>query len=223
VSPLPRNFDVSPKLPIYIPRYESKICALLSHFRLSSSCSIVHLHQRRGALPVVGREASRLFSFLVRVWLLAELLDSAEISVCAQIFRMRCVVPPLVHLALLVRLEVGVALKELCALGAVVLPQARQIFYGLRISELCQMLLVVQVGVDLVEVARVAARLLLGGFSSDGRHGGRFVLGAGCWLHPRPFGSGREDVEGAGWAGPCGGLQARKFGAPERKLAVSSG
>jgi hypothetical protein len=46
------------------------------------------------------------------------------------------------------------------------------------------MLLVVQVGVDLVEVARMAARLLLGGFSSDGRHIGRFVLDAG-WIRGR--------------------------------------
>jgi hypothetical protein len=78
-----------------------------------------------------------------------------------------------VDLALLVGVEVGLALKKLCALFAVVLAEARQIFYGLRILELCEVLLVVQVGVDLIEIARVAARLLLGILTPDCRHGWR--------------------------------------------------
>lgn len=81
-------------------------------------------------------------------------------------------VPPLVHLALLVGQHIGLTLKKLCAFFAVVLPQTRQVFYGLSILELCEVLLVVQVAVHLVEVARVSARLLLGVLSPDGRHSG---------------------------------------------------
>lgn len=87
------------------------------------------------------------------------------------------VVPPLVHLALLMGDKVGLALKELCAFLAVMLPQARQVLYRLRILELGEVLLVAQVGVDLVEIAGMAARLLLGVLSAYGRHGG---------LYPRP-------------------------------------
>lgn len=64
------------------------------------------------------------------------------------------------HFALLMCDKVGLALKEFCAFFAVVLAQTRQIFYGFRILELCEMFLVAQVGVDLVEVARVATCLL---------------------------------------------------------------
>jgi hypothetical protein len=55
-----------------------------------------------------------------------------------------------VNLALLVCVEVGLALEKLCAFFAVMLAQARQIFYGFRILELREVLLVAQVGVDLV-------------------------------------------------------------------------
>lgn len=75
------------------------------------------------------------------------------------------------------RSEVGLALKELCAFLAVVLPQSRQIFYGFRILEFCEMFFVAQVGVDLVKIARMSARLLLGVLPSNGRHGsGRWML-----------------------------------------------
>lgn len=77
-------------------------------------------------------------------------------------------------LALLMRSKVAVALKKLCALLAVPLPQARQIFYGLRILEFGKMLLVAQVGVDLVEIARMSTCLLLGVLSAYGRHGGQY-------------------------------------------------
>ena len=77
--------------------------------------------------------------------------------------------------ALLVRQHVGLTLEKLGAFEAVILPQTGQIFYGLRILELCEVLLVPQVGVDLVEIARMAARLLLGILSSDGRHYGAWV------------------------------------------------
>lgn len=110
------------------------------------------------------------------------------------------------HLALLMRGEVGIALKKLCALFAVVLAQPRQIFYGLRILELCEMLLVVQVGVHLVEIANVPARLLLGVLSSDGWHGGCGVCGVQTVTYPRPLGSGfGEEVEECGNTeyGPC--------------------
>jgi hypothetical protein len=91
------------------------------------------------------------------------------------------VLPPLMHLALLMRLKVAVALKKLCAFLAVPPPQSGQVFYRLRILELCEMLLVAQVGVDLVEVARMAARLLLGVLSSYGWHDGRWAVSV-----PRP-------------------------------------
>ena len=81
-------------------------------------------------------------------------------------------VPPLMHLALLVRQHVGFTLEKLCAFFAVILAQTGQVFYGLCILELCEVLLVVQVTVHLVEVARVSARLLLGVLSPDGRHRG---------------------------------------------------
>ena len=73
--------------------------------------------------------------------------------------------------------KVGVALKELCAFCAVELAQAGQVLYGIGILEFRKMLLVAKVSVDLIEIARVAARLLLGVLSAYGRHGG---------LYPRP-------------------------------------
>jgi hypothetical protein len=150
---------------------------------LLSGGDLVNIHQRRRrALAIVGPEAYGGLGFLLGVGFVAQLLDSAESSVLAPPSAYSALVPPLVHLALLMRHEVRFALEELCAFGAVVLPQAGQVFYGLRILELGQMLCVVQVGVDLVEVARVAARLLLGGFSSDGGHGGRWEQDAGCWV-----------------------------------------
>lgn len=75
--------------------------------------------------------------------------------------RAQCYVPALVDLALCVGSEVCVALKKLCAFFAVVLAQAGQVLYGLRILEFCEVLLVAQVGVNLIEITRVAARLLL--------------------------------------------------------------
>jgi hypothetical protein len=95
-----------------------------------------------------------------------------NIRSCANLHLLQHIVPALVHLVLLVRDKVVLALKEPGAFLAVEFAQARQIFYGLRILVLCEVLLVVQVGVDLVEIARVPARLLFGVLSSDGRHGG---------------------------------------------------
>lgn len=95
-------------------------------------------------------------------------------------------IPALVNLALLVRQHVGLTLEELGAFKAVILPQAGQIFYRLRILELCKVLLVLQVGVDLVEIARVAACLLLGILSSDGRHCGAWVSVQTVSVDPRP-------------------------------------
>lgn len=82
--------------------------------------------------------------------------------------------PALMNLALLVCDKVGVALKKLCAFLAVEFAQAGQIFYGLCILEFREMLLVAQVGVDLVEVARVSTCLLLGVLSAYGWHGGQY-------------------------------------------------
>jgi hypothetical protein len=76
-----------------------------------------------------------------------------------------------VHLALLMGAEVGVALKKLCAFFAVVLAQAGQVLDGLLVLEGGQMLFVAQVGVDLVEVAGIPARLLLRVLSAYGWHG----------------------------------------------------
>jgi hypothetical protein len=144
----------------------------------TSSCrTTVNLHERRRAFAVVrGETAHASLRFLDRVWLFTKLLDSKILLVCLQLFSYCHSVPPLVHLALLMRGEVGLALKKLCAFFAVMLPQTRQIFYGLLILEFCEMLLVAQVGVDLIEIARVPARLLLGVLSSDGRHVGLCML-----------------------------------------------
>jgi hypothetical protein len=78
----------------------------------------------------------------------------------------------LVRLALLVRLVVGLGLVEFGALDAVEVAVGREFFENLSLVELLQVTLVVQVGVDLVEVARVTAGLLLGVDTSDGRHYG---------------------------------------------------
>ena len=80
--------------------------------------------------------------------------------------------PPLVNLALLVGDKVAIALKKLCAFLAVILAQAGQVLYGLCILELGQVLFVAQVGVNLVEVARMATCLLLGVLSAYGWHDG---------------------------------------------------
>lgn len=126
------------------------------------------------------------------------------------------------HLALLMRAEVGVALKKLCAFLAVVLAQAGQVLYGLLILEGGEMLFVAQVGVDLVEVAGMAASLFLRVLSAYGWHGAcvcgivavcRAVLIRGRRLSVREWLSamGRVGSVGTGAArGPCGSLQVRK-------------
>ena len=126
--------------------------------------------------------------------------------------------PPLVDLALLVGGEVGVALKKLCAFLAVVLAQAGQVLYGLFILEGGQMLVVAQVGVDLVQVARVAARLLLGVLSAYGWHGEARGLREGSWIRGRRLSvmnrrsRVRESlvVGTAASRGPCASLQVKK-------------
>ena len=123
--------------------------------------------------------------------------------------------PPLVHLALLMRQHITLALIKLCAFFAVKLPQPRQIFYWLRILELGEMLLVAQVGVDLVEVARVATRLLLGVLSSYGGHGGQVsgdlsaAVGYPCGIARGWSATKKVEVE-PGDRGPCACLQVRK-------------
>lgn len=81
--------------------------------------------------------------------------------------------------AFLMSAKVWLALKELCALCAVPLPQAWQVLYRFGVLKLGEMLRIVQIGVHLVEIAGVAARLLLGVLSAYGRHVG---------LYPRPSG-----------------------------------
>ena len=124
------------------------------------------------------------------------------------------------HLALLVRTEVGVALKKLCAFLAVVLAQAGQVLYGLFILEGGEMLFVAQVGVDLVEVAGMAASLFLRVLSTYGWHCVVYcavvykaVLIRGRRLSVREWmaAMGQVGSVGTGAArGPCGSLQARK-------------
>jgi len=80
--------------------------------------------------------------------------------------------PSLVRLALLVGAVVGLALKPLCAFFAVPLPQTRQVFAGLCVLEGSEVLLVTQVGVDLVKIAGVPACLLLRLLAAYGRHVG---------------------------------------------------
>jgi len=79
--------------------------------------------------------------------------------------------PSLVVLPFTVLDEVVLALEELCALDAVELAARGQVFGGLCLQMQLEMSLVAQVGGDLVDVATVAARLLLGVLTSDGRHG----------------------------------------------------
>ena len=74
------------------------------------------------------------------------------------------------HFPLLVSNKIAFALEELCALFAIMLAQAWEIFYRFCILEFSKMLLVAEVGMDLVEIASVPSRLLLGVLSSDGRH-----------------------------------------------------
>ena len=86
--------------------------------------------------------------------------------------------------------HVALALKPLCALLAVPLSESGQVLGSLGVLVLGEVLVVVDVGVDLVEVARVAARLLLRLVTADGRHGwmaGRlagWLAGLG-WFRPR--------------------------------------
>ena len=156
---------------------------------------VVHLHQRRGTLSVVCAESCSGLCLFLRVGLVAQLLDSGTWSVAISSHRragFNGSSPSLVHLPLVVCFEVGLALKPLCAFFAVPVAEAWQILGGLCVLELGEMLFVAQVGVDLVEIARVAARLLLGLFSPYGRHGGGGVGSGGgvsFWQGGRGFGS----------------------------------
>lgn len=79
--------------------------------------------------------------------------------------------PPLVRLATLVRGKVVVALKPFCAFLAIEFTQSRQILFSLGVLVELEVAVGAQVGVDLVDIARVATRLLLGVCSPNGGHG----------------------------------------------------
>lgn len=78
--------------------------------------------------------------------------------------------PPLVDLPFLMCAHVCLALKPFCALFAVELPECRQVLGVLGVFELREVSFVAQVGVDLVDVTRVAARLLLGLLTPNSWH-----------------------------------------------------
>jgi len=73
-------------------------------------------------------------------------------------------------LPLLMRRIIGFGLKPFCTFRAVPLSQPRQIFYGFGILVPSEVFLVPQVGVNLVEVARVPAGLFLGIATAYGGH-----------------------------------------------------
>jgi hypothetical protein len=77
----------------------------------------------------------------------------------------------LVGLGLQMRLVVGIGFVEFGALDAVEVAECRELLGNLGFVELLEVTLVVNVLVDLVEVARVTAGLLLGVDSTDGGHG----------------------------------------------------
>lgn len=178
--------------------------------------SIVYLHQRGGALPIVGGESCGGLCLFLRVRLVAQLLDSGGWSVVASTAP-RCgflnFSPALVHLALVVCVEVGFTLKPFCALFAIPVAEAWQVLGSLCVLEMGEVLLVAQVGVDLVEIARVAARLLLRLFSSYGWHGG----GGSFWQGGRGFGS-----QSVGLAGTCGQGRSAERPAVERAFDLQT-
>lgn len=121
----------------------------------SKSSSLFYNH-RVLHIRLLGKSsavASSCLSFLLAVRLFLQGLHAA-----------------LVRLALLVRLVVGLRLVELGALNTVEVAKSGKVFARLSLMELLQVTLVVQVGVDLVDVARVTAGLLLGVGSTNGRH-----------------------------------------------------
>lgn len=69
--------------------------------------------------------------------------------------------------------EVVVVLEPFCAFFTIKLAQGRQIFLRFCFLVELEMAFGAQVRVDLVEIARVAARLLLRLRAPDGGHGGK--------------------------------------------------
>lgn len=69
--------------------------------------------------------------------------------------------PSLVRLALGMRSEICLRLEPLCAFSAVILPKSWKVFGGLGGLVLSKVLILVDVGMNLVEVARMTARLFL--------------------------------------------------------------
>lgn len=68
--------------------------------------------------------------------------------------------------------QVCFRLEPFCALDAVELSQTRQVLGSLCALVFLQMLLLVYIIVDLIEIARVTASLLLGILTANGRHRG---------------------------------------------------
>lgn len=131
----------------------------------------IYLHQRRRTLAIVSAKSCGCLGLLLRVWFIAQLLDSARWSVGCAPKQTALSSPSLVDFPLVVGFEVGLALKPFRTFFAVPLAQARQILGGLCVLELGEVLWVVQISVDLVEVAGMSARLLLRVLSPDGGHG----------------------------------------------------
>jgi hypothetical protein len=128
------------------------------------------------AVVYPGHTATGSISFRLRVRLLLECADSTiHVSSVQDIFFVCGILPALVDFSLGVCGQVCFRLEPFCALDAVELSQTRQIFLMLCFLVFLQMLLLVDVVVDLVEIARVTASLFLRVLTADGRHRG-FLL-----------------------------------------------
>ena len=81
-----------------------------------------------------------------------------------------CCSPSLVWFCLCVRSVVELRLEPLCTFNAVPLAQARQVLGSLCVFELIKMLFLVEIGVNLVKIARMASSLLLRVGTTYSRH-----------------------------------------------------
>lgn len=80
------------------------------------------------------------------------------------------------RLSLLVSDQIWFRLEPFCAFGTVELSEARKIFSSLCALVLLQVLFLVDVVVDLIQIACVTASLLLRVLTTNGRHRG-FLMG----------------------------------------------
>ena len=120
--------------------------------------------------PVICADADSRLCLFLRVWFFLQVAYSVESVRSAKRLFPVIYLPSLVGLSFGVSSEVRLRLEPFGAFDTVELTQTGQVLGSLCVFVLVEVFFLVDVGVDLIEVASVTPRLLLRVLTANGRH-----------------------------------------------------